>query len=295
MDVQQISIDLIDEPKQAIRTIVVQEKLDQLVDSIKRLGILQPLKLKKAGERYEIIFGNRRYLAAKSAGLTSVPAIVADGQHSADPAEMVHENIVREDLNPVDLGQWLKQIKETEGLTYEELGAQFGYSRNWAEQYVALTRCDAEIQAAVEAGHIDMISGRRLQTIKDRSQRMELLSFAVRSGASQNTIAGWVAKAQIEQGSRPAPAPPKGGYVPDERSPELTFTCEWCNNTKRGDEIINVRLCGECHTGFIAAVKYERERSENGDRRHPDTGSHHPGKDTVGSEAGRAAETEPDA
>jgi len=283
---KQVPVDSIDLPAREMRTYVTEERLNELVESIKQVGILQPLRLKEKGDRYEVVFGVRRLMAARAAGLASVPAVVATAGDKLAGVEMLHENIIREDVSPVDLGRWLAELKARERLTLEDLGARFGRSRTWAEQYIALTRCDAEIQAAVEAGRVDMVSGRRLQQVRNRERRLNLLEHAVRSGASQNTISSWVAKEQVREGKRPA-APPVSGALDQARpSEELTFTCVWCLKQTPQEKMILARFCGPCYTDFKQAVIYEQEKKHNGNQPVEDTGPHNGSTQDLGDQAG---------
>jgi len=254
---------MIDEPSLEIRSVIVRENFELLVDSIKRLGVLEPVKVKEVDGRYEIIYGNRRFLAARQAGLATIPAIVADGESDTAVEEMVHENLMREDLNPLDLANWLAQIKGMEGLSNEVLSAKFGFSRGWAEQYLALLKCDDNIQVAVAQGKIDIVSARRLQTIKDPVRREALLESAKRSGASQSVISGWVAQEQVREGTRPGVPQASGALDQVEKPPELTFICLWCNDKFSTEKMITARFCPECYSDLNTAINKERKESEN--------------------------------
>ena len=290
MEIRELSIDMIDEPGREIRSVTTQENFEKLIESIKRLGVLEPIKVKEVDGRYEIIYGNRRFLAARQAGLATIPAIVADGESAADVEEMVHENLMREDLNPLDLANWLAQVKRVEGLSNETLSARFGFSRGWAEQYLALLRCDDEIQRAVGGGKIDMVSARRLQTVKNPDRRQALLESAVRGGASQSVIAGWVAQEQVAEGTRPA-VPRASGALDqaDEKPPELKFICLWCNGQFSTEKMITARFCPECYGNLNLAIIEERKlshevQSDRNDR--PHNGGASALDDRSGEEAG---------
>jgi len=261
-ELREIPLDLIDVPKQEMRTAVAREKLDLLVDSIRQIGIRQPLEVREKEGRYEIVIGVRRYLAAKELSLATVPAFVITDDDNAARIATVHENLVREDVDPVDLGYYLLQVKNERGMTLEEVGAYFGYSKGWADQYIALTRVDPEIKQAVSDGHIDITSARRLMSVKDVERRKIMLMHAVQDGASQRTLNSWITAAEVEQGTRPA-YPPVSGAVPS-REPvpaDLTFTCAWCNNAASTSDMVVMRFCVPCYEMIRNAIEIERSKT----------------------------------
>jgi len=259
-----ISVDLIDAPERELRSVMIREKLDELVESIRMIGIIQPLRLARKGERYEVICGHRRLMAAKALGLATVPAIVAESTSEIALVEAVHENLVREDVNAIDLARCLREVKREKNLTNSEVSALFGKSHGWAGQYMVLLNCDGGIQAAVAAGQLDIISARRLQSIEDDNTRHVLLTHAVRSGASQATIGGWVSREKArEDGGFSDGVLPDDGDPPAE--PEaLVFTCRWCGESNASEEMITMPFCSRCYQDYIHAMKLEAAQAESG-------------------------------
>ncbi len=257
---EEVSIDLIDPDVPELRSMIAQEKFDELVDSIRALGIIQPLRLAKNGQKYEIVCGHRRYQAAKSLGLAAVPAVVVEGSAHDYLVDTVHENLMREDVNPMDLAQWLQDIKMEKGLTVEALSQMFGKSGGWAGHYLGLLKCDGDIQVAVAQGKIDVISARRLQTVPDAAVRHSLLGHVIQSGASQAVIAGWVKKEKASAGyvgSALGPAEPGA----DEETVEIqSFLCGWCNEKKEVADQLMMSLCSVCYQSFREAAKVEQSR-----------------------------------
>ena len=254
-----ISVDEIESPAVSMRSYLEEGKFEKLMKSIKQMGVLQPIRVYKAGKKYKIVFGERRFLAAKAAGLVEVPALVVKKDDKENRNAMLAENLIREDIDPVDLGMWLKDFKDESGLTFEAVGAQFGYGRGWAENLIGLTRCDEDLQEAVRAGHIDTLSARRLMTVKDPVVRRDLLGHAVESGATQRVIGGWVAQAQVAQGDRPAAPPVSGGGGVDTSPEPLYCNCAWCKDEVGLESAVTVRMCGRCYVQFQQAVRAESE------------------------------------
>ncbi len=262
MEVIMISVDVIAEPEKPVRSYFEAENFEALKESIKAVGVLQPISVKDEDKGFRIVFGHRRLLAAREAGLSEIPAVVVDISDEELLRCMVDENMVREDISPVDLATWLVLYKQSSGLTNEALGKQFGRGRGWVDMYVGLAHCDEDIQAAVGARHIDINSGRRLQSIEDPESRRMLLKHCVESGASQAVISSWVAREQVRTGQRPA-APPASGAIPESAPPnDLTFNCFWCGELIPMDKMITARFCGPCFTNLKAAVAAENKMNE---------------------------------
>lgn len=264
LKLNEISVDLIDPPERELRSVVIREKLDELVESIRILGIIQPLRLAQKGDRYEVICGNRRLMAARALGMPTVPAVVADGEGDTALVETVHENLMREDVNPIDLGRWLREVKDRKGLTNEALSSLFGRSHGWAGQYLVLLKCDGGIQAAVAAGQIDVISARKLQSIEDSNVRHSLLAHAVRGGASQAVIGSWVAREKAGGRSSPGESGEDQEEIPEPASgpPPLTLPCGWCGKIVPSEVMITVSFCIDCFGAFQEAVQNERKMKD---------------------------------
>ena len=125
----QIDIGLIDNNPDQPRKHFDEEALKELADSISRYGILQPLILLQNGERYLIIAGERRFRAAKIAGLTSVPAIIKTLNTQEIKEIALIENLQREDLNPIEAAEAIQELMVNHNLTQEQVAAKIGKSR----------------------------------------------------------------------------------------------------------------------------------------------------------------------
>ena len=131
-----------------------EAKLTELADSIKEHGILQPIAVTRKGDKYEIIAGERRFQAAKLAGLQKVPAIVkvADDQKKLELA--IVENIQRHDLSPIEEAKSFRQLSDEFGLTQEEVAKKLGKSRSSVANKIRLLDLPVEIQRSLAEGKI---------------------------------------------------------------------------------------------------------------------------------------------
>jgi len=157
------------------RTRMDEGALYELAESIKAQGIMQPILVRKLAEgenagKYEIIAGERRFRAAKLAGLDSVPVLVRDVPNEAAAAMALIENIQREDLNPLEEAQGLQRLIKDFGLTHEQAAQAVGRSRSAASNLLRLLHLAEPVQTMLMAGDIDMGHARALLSLDRAAQ-----------------------------------------------------------------------------------------------------------------------------
>jgi len=156
------------------RTFFDETALNELAASIKSLGIIQPVTLRKDGEKFIIISGERRYRASKIAGLKSVPAYVrlVNDQELLEMALV--ENIQREDLDAIEIALTYQRLLDEIGLTQEDLSRRVGKERSTITNAVRLLRLNPEIQGAIRSGEISAGHGRAILGLNEEADREEL-------------------------------------------------------------------------------------------------------------------------
>jgi ParB family chromosome partitioning protein len=156
------------------RTRMDEGSLYELAESIKAQGIMQPILVRpiapEGGAAYEIIAGERRYRAAKLAGLREVPVLVKAVPDEAAAAMALIENIQREDLNPLEEAQGLKRLTDEFGLTHEQAAQAVGRSRSAASNLLRLLNLAAPVQNMLMAGDLDMGHARALLPLDGATQ-----------------------------------------------------------------------------------------------------------------------------
>jgi ParB family transcriptional regulator, chromosome partitioning protein len=144
------------------RTQFDDESLSQLADSIKAHGIVQPILVRRSGDHYELVAGERRWRAAKLAGLRTIPAVVRDIPDKDLLEVALIENVQREDLNPIEEAQAYSKLIETVGLTQEALAERVGRDRSYITNYLRLLRLPEDIQQLVKQKRISTGHARTL-------------------------------------------------------------------------------------------------------------------------------------
>ena len=148
-----------------------KDTLEELSDSIKQQGVLQPIVVRKqASGLYEIVVGERRWRAAQLAGLETVPSIIKDINNSQAARISLIENLQREDLNAMDQARGLQRLQMEFNLSQEDLGIAVGKSRSSITNLLRLTKLSQDVQKMLEQGMIEMGHARALLSLKEERQ-----------------------------------------------------------------------------------------------------------------------------
>ena len=167
----EISLDQLTPGEFQPRTKMHKETLEELADSIKNQGVLQPLLVReKASGRYEIIAGERRWRAAQIAGLKSVPVSIKKVNNNDAAKIALVENLQREDLNAMDQSRGLQRLQMEFNLSQEELAKSIGKSRSAVTNLLRLSKLDKKVQAYLESGEIEMGHARALLGVDGATQ-----------------------------------------------------------------------------------------------------------------------------
>ncbi|REC47271.1 ParB/RepB/Spo0J family partition protein [Chryseobacterium pennipullorum] len=219
------------------RTYFDEKALNELAQSIKNLGVIQPVTLRKDGEKFEIISGERRYRATKIAGLTTIPAYIrlVNDQELLEMALV--ENIQREDLDAIEIALTYQRLLEEIGLTQENLSQRIGKDRSTITNSIRLLRLNPDIQNAIRSGEISAGHGRAIISLESEEDQQTLFELIIKE------------KLNVRQAEQAAAA------FKNPKSPAAKkVTAELSNNYKRAQKTI----------ADILDVKVEIKASGNG-------------------------------
>lgn len=187
--INDIDVELISPNPDQPRTTFDEEALDELATSIRELGIIQPLSLRKTGPNsYQIIAGERRYRAAIKAGLTSVPAYIRTANDSELTEMALIENIQREDLNAIEIALTFRKLIDQYNLTQERLSERIGKKRATVANFLRLLKLPAEVQLGLRDKRVDMGHARALLTIDKPSLQLKLYNEIIKQGLSVRKV-----------------------------------------------------------------------------------------------------------
>ncbi len=171
------------------RTFFDESSLEELAASIRELGIIQPLTLRNMGnDQYQIISGERRFRAAKLAGLTTVPAYIRDANDSELTEMALIENIQREDLNAIEVALTFKKLIDQYHLTQERLSTRIGKKRATIANFLRLLLLPAEFQLGLCDHVVDMGHARALLAVEDPKLQLRLYNEIVKKGLSVRQV-----------------------------------------------------------------------------------------------------------
>ena len=185
-----------------------EEALQELADSIKELGVIQPITLRKMeDETYQIIAGERRFRASQLAGKTTIPAYIlkADDEDTMEMALI--ENIQREDLNALEIALAYQQLIEQHNLSQEQLSKRIGKGRATIANFLRLLKLPAVIQVALKEKKIDMGHAKALLSLDSHGEQIALFNDIVKNGYSVREVEEMVRN--IKEGTEPKAAAEK--------------------------------------------------------------------------------------
>ena len=185
-----LAVDHIEANEAQPRVRFEQETLDQLAASIREVGILQPIAVMRIddSDRYRIINGERRWRAARQAGLSEVPAVIRTVDDERLLTEALIENLQREDLTPLEEGAAYKSLLEEYGLTHEQVADRVGKSRSTVTNAIRLLGLPAKIQALLETGELRQGHARALLGLEDRTYAVHIAQRAIDEGWSVRQV-----------------------------------------------------------------------------------------------------------
>jgi len=172
--VQSLSLDAIHPNPQQPRKAFDDRALHDLSESIKRSGLLQPIVVRKAGPGYELLVGERRWRAARMAGLNHVPAVVREASDAETLELALVENLLREDLNPMEEAEAYQRLLTEFAWTQEELASRVGKDRSSVANCLRLQRLPEAIQADLRAGRLTMGHARALLSLASPAEQLRL-------------------------------------------------------------------------------------------------------------------------
>ena len=198
------------------RTDFDEEALEELAESIRQLGLIQPITVKRSDDKYIIISGERRWRASQKAGLEVVPAYIREVDDTTLHAMALVENIQREDLNAIEISLGIQRLVDECGLTQEALAERLGKKRSTVANYLRLLNLPDEVQFAIKGGIISMGHAKAIAALDSKTKQLSLLKKCVKNNLSVRQLEELVRNTSEKKVKVAAPAT-------DEEYPE-TYT-----------------------------------------------------------------------
>ena len=194
------------------RTVFDDEALSELIHSVKEFGVLQPIVVRPSGEKdgkpaFELIMGERRFRAAKEAGLVNIPAVVRDTADEDMLRDALLENIHRANLNPLEEASAYQQLLQDFGITQDQLAEKIGRSRPQITNTIRLLKLPVEVQKRVAGGVLSAGHARALLSLPSEDRMVHFANRVISEGLSVRSLEEAVAL------DNPKPTSPAGGGV----------------------------------------------------------------------------------
>ena len=165
-----------------------EETLEELAESIKKYGVIQPIIVTQKGKFYEIVAGERRWRASKKAGLTEIPAIIRQDDERINKEIALIENIQREDLNPIEKAKGIKSLMQDYQLTQQQVADILGKSRSGIANTIRILNLDERVIELVLEGKLTEGHCKALLTVEDKEKQYQMALYMIESGDSLSLI-----------------------------------------------------------------------------------------------------------
>ena len=201
--VLELDLDMIEPNRKQPRKYFDETALEELAASLKAYGMIQPIVVKKSGEYYEIIAGERRWRAAKIAGLTKVPVVIKKWEEGEAFEAALVENLKREDLNPMEEAESYQRLQEEFGLSQEKIAEKVGKSRSAITNSLRLLQLDSRVRTLVVENKVTAGHARTLLPVTDGDDQFELAEMIIDEGLSVRAVEALV-KSYLAKAENPA-------------------------------------------------------------------------------------------
>lgn len=243
-NIVEIAIDKIVPYANQPRTYFDETALQELAQSIKEIGIIQPITVRKNGDKFELISGERRYRASQLAGLESIPAFVRLADDTAMLEMALVENIQREDLDAIEVALSFQRLIDEINLTQEEMSKRVGKNRSTITNYLRLLKLDPIIQTGIRDGMITMGHGKALIGIESPEEQLEVYEKIIAKSLSVRQTEQLVKN--LKNGDVPTQPKEKSTLPNDFKKTQNDWSQKWGtkveikrNNKGKGKIILN--------------------------------------------------------
>ena len=255
----ELPTDLLLPPAVPMREARNPQKFSELVADVRANGILQPILVTAEGDRYRVVAGETRWLAAQEAGLAMVPVVVKDYTGLQAALITAKENLLREDVPPLDEGRYFAHLQDTHNLSEEEIAQLIHKSPAYVHTRLRTMRLPADVQQALRENRVGLTVALELGKVLTDRNRAWLLHHASSGGATAEVVRGWVA--DVNARTTLAAAGQEVAVVNHSQPPavEMRGVCEWHRHQVPLDRLIKLAVCVDGYNELMA-VRTELDR-----------------------------------
>jgi ParB family chromosome partitioning protein len=254
--IKEVPLDRIDEPKGIVRMEIDLDALDDLAQSISEIGLLQNILLAVDGDRFEIVFGHRRYLASKKLGLSTIRSVVRTMTQQEIGVARATENIARKDLTPIEEAATYKNLMDQYGLSLEQVAKKMARTPGTIKRRMDLLRMPPPLQKAVHKKQVSMTVAEELWSIGDPASLDYYLGFAIENGCTKEVARQWAKDWKDSTRRSQASGGEGGGVDPSPYEPRPSYVpCDLCHEPVELGKDKLLRTCPNCWVTIKKALE----------------------------------------
>lgn len=227
-EIREVSMALIDPPNLAVRMWMDEDGMLELMESMNKVGLQVPIKVRPVGERYEVVYGHRRFTAAGRLGWSVIRSIVEDLSDLETVIARYHENHGRDEVNPIEDAYYLAELRDKHGFNEAELCDAVKKSPQYVARRLNLLKLDVKLVDSLAERKISMAVAELLNRVTSDDMRNMYLHHAIQGEHSKNTVKRWVEDWMMNQTSVGAPPVSNGGPVEEASVAMVQMCCEIC-------------------------------------------------------------------
>jgi len=256
--IERLKMSMVDRPQKTSRKSIDPDEVRELAESIREKGLIEPIIVRPLNGRYEVVAGDRRYLAHRLLGLDEIECI--SKEMTDDECEVIKatENLQRVDLNPMETASVYGYLKYTLGWSAEKICRQMGRSHETVNKYLRLLELPEEFQEAINAKTLSMRAAEALHKIDDVDTRNYYLRAAVANGVTVEVATRWAEEYNQSKAAKFNPMA-GGGSGATDGGPSMPIyqTCHVCKGPTEIKEVQYVPVCKSCRNEIAHAQNQE--------------------------------------
>ena len=253
--IMDVSMALIDRPKESVRMSIPHEEIKELAGSIKEQGLLQAIVLNENEERFEVVAGDRRFLAYKFLGLKKIEAKVVSMSPKAVALARGVENIQRRDLTPFEEGSIYSNLVEEHNMTLDGISRMMGKSAGVVKRRIDVLKMPESLQKAVHEKKVSLTVAEELLGCTDPGHQQYLIEMAIEHGITKEVarlwVTDWKKSLRTQKGASDI-----GGADRSVMVPEIFYrSCDVCKGPVDLNKVKELRACPDCYYGIMSALQ----------------------------------------
>ena len=252
---RKIKLDVIDRPEDIVRLEINEGELRELADSILERGLMQPIGVTPRGDRFMIVFGDRRYLAHELLGLKEIMCRIEDIEDDQVVIDRAMENVQRVNLTPFEEGHIYAGLAEKAGFSLDEISRRVGKSPGVVQRRMDILRMPESFQKALHAGLIGITVAEELWSCPDQAKREYFVDLAVEHGITKEIARGWVEEFRKSLRKLDGAGAGGGGMAPVYEDVPIYRGCDICKHPVEYKNVKELRVCPHCHESIVAVLK----------------------------------------